>query len=334
MSAKTSNKWKDSLLKTSLPLEYLVADKLDKKGFFVAGEFSFTRRNEQGIDTEFSVDLRASNLLEKPRSHDYWANLNLLIECKYNHPAVKWIFAPHPENSVVITGVINVFQDLCTRRISKEDELYRLDSDLDFCVKGIELHETDANPQSITRGLHQIRWAIPQLTAEMFREQANTNHDGDLHIGFLCPIVVTNAPLYVFRRGLSLHKFQTASKLEDVADKVEALVVYQERGPQLNEYLRNIITNLNTTTPNINERLNSLWHIIRTPKERKYLHSTWDFDQTIDSISVRVLVVTLDAFDRVISKIQSSVTKSGRTLKRVASLNLEEGKSKAVIEPL
>lgn len=75
------NKWKDALLKTSLPLEYLVADKLSKHGFLVVGEFSYSRSNEQGIDTEFSIDLLANKFLEK-RKDDAWANLSLLVECK------------------------------------------------------------------------------------------------------------------------------------------------------------------------------------------------------------------------------------------------------------
>ncbi len=122
MSSKGSNKWKDALLKTSLPLEYLVAEKLSRKGFSIRGEYSYTRKNEQGIETEFSVDLHAVDLFKK-RSDDHWASLDLLVECKYNHPGVKWVFSPHPKGAVIVTGVITTLEDLCTRRISQSDPI-------------------------------------------------------------------------------------------------------------------------------------------------------------------------------------------------------------------
>src|ERR1044072_4720315 len=115
MSARNTKKWKDALLKTSLPLEYLIANKLRKREYLVWGEYSFIRKSEQNIDTEFSVDLRASEILTKQR--EYWAELNLLIECKYNYPGVKWIFAPHPDEFSG-SGVINIFQELSTKHIS------------------------------------------------------------------------------------------------------------------------------------------------------------------------------------------------------------------------
>jgi len=235
MSSKGSNKWKDALLKTSLPLEHIVAERLGKKGFDIWGEFSFIRENEQGVETEFSVDLRAVDFIRKGKIH--WAGLNLLIECKYNYPGVRWVFAPHPESATVITGVISKFQDLCIRRVADTSALYKLDNDLDFCVKGIELHESDANTQSVSRGLHQLRWALPQLAAEIIRDQATTLHDEDSYIGYICPILVTTAPLYVLRTGLNINKFQKASDLKDIAENVDALIVYKERGPQLNAYL-------------------------------------------------------------------------------------------------
>jgi hypothetical protein len=332
MSVKNSGKWKDALLKTSLPLEYLVAEKLEKKDFGLWGEFSYTRKNEQGIDTEFSVDIRAVDLL-KGRGEDYWGSLQLLIECKYSYPTVKWVFAPHANESTLTLGVVNHFEDLCTRRLSNSDPIYNVDRDLIFCTKGIELHESDANEQSIKRGVHQLRWAIPQLTAEIFRNQATTLHDGDLQIEFFCPILVTNAPLYVFRRRLNIRKFQIASDLEEIAEKVDALIVHQERGPQLNSYIRQIVNNLYKEVPSIKERLGSLWPLIRTPDERRHLPSTWSFEQTIDSLSTRVLVVNLDAFDGLINDIHSSVKEAGRKLRRVAVLKKAQNAPIARIEP-
>ena len=63
--------WKDALLKTSLPLEHMIAEKLDRRGFEVCGEYSYVRTNAQGVSTEFSADLWAFSLLKK-RKGGYW----------------------------------------------------------------------------------------------------------------------------------------------------------------------------------------------------------------------------------------------------------------------
>jgi hypothetical protein len=330
MNTKGSNKWKDALLKTSLPLEHVVAEKLEGEEFDIWGEFTYERKNEQGLDTEFSVDVRAINFVKKRGIE--WANLNLLIECKYNYPGVKWVFAPHPGSSITVVGVINTFQDLCTKRITS-NAAYDVDYDLPFCVKGIELHESDANLQSIARGLHQLRWAVPQLASEILRQQATTRHEEDLEIGFVCPILVTTSPLYVLHRGLSLQDFQNASDLQQVAESVDALVVSQERGPQLNQYIRNVIANLHKNAPALKERLQSFWQIVRTSKERKHLPANWDFDQSIDFIAQRVLIVNLDAFEAVVAKIRNSVTECGKTLRRVAKFRTDVNTGFVVIEP-
>jgi hypothetical protein len=52
--AKSNSKWKDALLKTSLPLEHLVAEKLGKQKFDIWGEFSFVRENEHGLETIYT----------------------------------------------------------------------------------------------------------------------------------------------------------------------------------------------------------------------------------------------------------------------------------------
>lgn len=322
-----SGKWKNALLKTSLPLEYLVANILSEQGYFVWGEFSYSRSNEQGINTEFSVDLRANDLLEK-RKDQPWADLTLLVECKYNYPGVRWVFAPLAKSSLIITGVVNVFEDLCTRRITDKDAIYSVDNDLPFCVKGIELHSSDANPQSIEHGLHQLRWALPQLASEIFRTQATTNHDEDLHIGFICPILVTTASLHVFREGLNLEAFQNASDLEEVAEQVDALVVYRERGPQLNKYIRETIAELHSQTPNVKSRLTQLSRSTATDR----IPQAWHFEQSIDALSTRILVVTLDAFEKLIVNIRDAVSEAGRTLKRRATLKPNTRGTSATVE--
>jgi hypothetical protein len=82
MTGKSNKKWKDFLLKTSMPLEYLVAEKLSELKYGIQCEYNYLRPNETGVPTEFSVDIWAVNNLFK-KNFGLWANLNYLIECKY-----------------------------------------------------------------------------------------------------------------------------------------------------------------------------------------------------------------------------------------------------------
>lgn len=238
------------------------------------------------------------------------------------------------EGSITITGVINLFQGLCTRRISNPDAIYKVDNEIPFCVKGAELHSSDANSHTIERGLHQLRWAAPQLVSEILRGQATALHDDDLRVEILCPILVTTASLHVFREGLTLQEFQNTADLESVAEQVNALVVSRERGPQLNKYLRNIIGEFYKQNPGVRVRLEQLAEILLTAKERTHLSSTWHFDESIDSISTRILVVNFDAFEGIVTNILDAIKVSGRSLKRRAKLEFDRQNKSLKILPL
>jgi hypothetical protein len=324
-------KWKDALLKTSLPLEYLVAEKLGKHGFHIDGEYSFVRRNEQNIETEFSVDLQASELLKKGKG-DYWADLNFLIECKYNYPGVRWVFSPHPENSEIGIGVVNILEQLCTRRIADKKLIYEFEEDLPYCVKGIELHETDANTQSIDRGIYQLKYAVLELASNMIYFQVDEWNDEDLHLGVICPILVTTASLHVFRDGLTLEQFQNASDLNEVAEEVDALVAYQENKPQLNADVRKLLREMHARLPAIKKRLEQLEEIEGKPEYRGVLPVNFLFDSIFSSYPQRVLIVTYKAFEDIILKIRDSVSKSSKNLKRIAVLKKDMTKRISWVE--
>ncbi len=117
-----------------------------------------------------------------------------------------------------------------------------------------------------------------------------------------------------------MQKYQKASELSAISEEVDALIVYGDRGPQLNEYIRNIIAHLHKQEPNITERLNALTTILRKSREKYFISANWDFDETIDTIAKRILIVNFAAFDRVITEIKKAVKGSDQNLKRIAML--------------
>jgi hypothetical protein len=59
----TETRWKDHLLKSSLPLEHVVRRELAELGMGAMHTFTYVRRNEHGNRTEFSVDIHATTWL-------------------------------------------------------------------------------------------------------------------------------------------------------------------------------------------------------------------------------------------------------------------------------
>ena len=157
MTEKSNKKWKDFLLKTSLPLEYLVAEKLSELKYGIQGEYHYVRPNEQGIPTEFSIDIWAVNHLFK-RNLGLWANLNYLIECKYCHEGIKWLFAPLTKTDtehLFEISVIHTLDKICTRQIFNKQPIWNLIKRFPLCFKGVELLPKDATAQNIERGRSQ-----------------------------------------------------------------------------------------------------------------------------------------------------------------------------------
>ena len=273
MDKKQTNRWKDYLLKSSLPLEQMVSEKLEKHKFYVSGEYTYSRTNEHEIETEFSVDLHAFDLLQL--RGERWGNLNVLIECKYNYPGVEWVFSPHPKESLVIVDCIRCLEDLSTKRLRNKKPLYKIGHELQYCTRGIELNKSGADLNTIPRGLHQLRYALPNLVAQEHQAQATVWNEEDLVISLVCPILVTTASLHILKSDLGLEDYQSASSLGEVAEEVDALVVYQEPGSQLYRYCERVAQALHKQHPEIELRLDEFKRILEPTKQERVLPSTW-----------------------------------------------------------
>lgn len=304
--------------------------KLEKHGFYVSGEYAYSRTNEHKVETEFSVDLHASDFLE--HGTETLCELNFLVECKYNYPGVKWIFSPHPAETIVFANNITYLQDLCTKRLAETGPLSELDPRLEYCTRGIELHKNGADLNAISRGLNQLRYALPNLVAQECRSQMLAWHEDDLVVSLICPVLVTTASLNVLKTGLTLDTFQAASSLDEVATEVDALIVYQEPGPHLLNYCRQIARILHKQYPDIRTRLDEFEQILGREKT-KLLPSTWAFNEHFSSVTQNILVVHLDALDQFLANARESAFRVGKTAEQVASLSVDLEQRTRIIVP-
>jgi hypothetical protein len=324
-----SKSWKDGLLRSSLPLEQLVAEVLAKRKFYVCGEYSYLRKNENGIETEFSVDLEAFELL--PEKGGSWGNLRLLVECKYNYPSVRWVFASHVNPENLVGGVIRCFDHLCTQTIDDE-RLVPFDHDLEYCVTGVELHENgEVNRQSITRATHQLRYAILASVLREAEIQIEEWNDVDLAAALYCPIIVTTSQLYVLNTGITLEMFQNANDIDEIATGVDSLVISKENGPQFDREITQDLSMLHSNYPDIKKRLLEIARI--QGEDTKTLGPAFSFDHHIRFASQNVLVVNYKQLDHTIQKLRKVVMQAGRFRNRIGFLRRDMQARTKWIEP-
>ncbi len=334
MTEKTKDKWKDHLLKTSLPLEYLVAEKLSELKYGIQGEYHYLRPNEQSIPTEFSIDIWAVNNLFK-RNIGFWAIINYLIECKYCHEGIKWLFAPLTKTAtehLFDISVIHTLDKLCTRQIFDKRPIWNIINQFPLCFKGVELLPNDATVQNIERGRSQLRYGIPRLAIHLSETQMMIFNDEDLHVEFICPILVTTADLFVLNKGLKLKKFKNANDINDIAYKVPAIILTNPYSHIFQDYTNKIISDFHKKSPSAKDRLEQIETLVikitGEGENRTYNWSSIFFDWDIRETSQRILVVNYDSLETILKLIRNSVIKSGRSLTQVGYLQKDMQKMK------
>lgn len=314
--SKEVNNWKKLLLKSGKPLENEVAHKLDKMGFEVGGPYSYERTNENGVIIECSVDIHAFDLL-RDRRHGYWGNLDLLVECKYNHPGINWVFLPYPSDESLVMNLLKIQQRLTTRKLANHDFVEELESKLCYSLSGVALHSSGNDQSAIEHGLSQLRYAIPYIMCSTLDDQADTCNESDLSIGFLCPMLVTNAPLYILKHEVTTDAVRLANNLNDVAESVEMLVVNRNPGPDLNQHTRHIYS----ASVNRNANVHSRWEKLQElESDIQGFKDPTAIEAEVQEATHQVLVIRLQALEYWITLLRSKLQTAGRTLRRVAKL--------------
>ncbi len=126
MNGNEFSNFKRGLLSSGLPLEFDVAKHISKLDpTLLKPDFTFTRKNQENHEVDFSVDFAATFALAKFPSekmpaaedredHETHVNLKLLVECKYCRTGVSWVFLPaltKPATAHPCFSVIDEFSD-------------------------------------------------------------------------------------------------------------------------------------------------------------------------------------------------------------------------------
>jgi hypothetical protein len=333
-----SKNWKENLFRSGLPFEQVVAEKLTRMGFFVVGEFAYLRQDTNREEKEFSVDIDAWRLI--PSDKDSWGHLKLLIECKYRHDGVIWLFGRQPNTEIMRIGAVNVFEELCTRTVS-HDILSKWESKLTECVLATELTPDGNNPYDIEHGASQLRYASIQRSYDILRDQAEQRHDSELWIEMTCPFLLTTARLFVLNKGLVLQGVHDARSLEDVASEVPCVIYHKDAGPSLRSHARRLRERLYKYAPNLESRFQTL-HSIRSTEHAWMKEGLEKLSvETLLNIYVgsdimeagdKVIVVNFDAFEEKIAGLWRAVKKTGHSIRTIAKLRFDISDGRTWIE--
>lgn len=234
--------WKDICLQSSLPLEFEVMQQLRQYSNVVA-QFGYTylKENENHLTTEFSYDIDASYI-----TNEYY--IDLMIECKYRHNSVKWLFIPeeyggYPEtlpSSMIHVNDYFVSDRECSLRFYDPTPIGPL------CEKGVEILSDKINPATITHAVNQLAYAIAEAYTSGIHQQISQqkwNEDnpesvpdfGTTLVPIHCaiPIIVTTADLYRLNPETTIKTIKEAESIEEVASKHTNILLRHSVGPHL-----------------------------------------------------------------------------------------------------
>lgn len=317
---KDKSKLKESLMRSGLPLEHCVTEILDRKRLTIHGEYIYARQNEGGVESDHSVDLKATYNFHG-RKHGFKdCNITFLLECKYANPAIRWLFLPYATNSSIGRGLIQSFDLLCSYRLRSLDPIQKIEQQWEYCLKGTAIDTTNNNSQRIERGLSQLRWALPHIAVDLMTRQAFHSVDEDVIPQFICPILVTNAPIFVINKGLSLSDFLQAEDVSTIAAEVPGVICFQEPGPQLNSFIAEKMITLYRSNRMVHDRINGIWKVTASENHRKEFDPTFNYMLSYQALTNSVLVLNLASLDEQIDNIIAAVRKTSSKRKQIVHL--------------
>lgn len=226
---ESSNKWKDFLLKSSIPLEYEVKKILESKGCVSNYEYTYLRKDEFEVINEFSYDIDGAYISK----NNFF---ELMIECKYRDESTKWIFTP--ENY----GGINEIQHYSfinpNDYFTKDYKFNRLDyAPLGpLCGKGIEIHSKGGNPKSITQAIAQLSYATADKITSGIEHQIDKLLGKTEHLFYHIPIIITTAKLYRLKDNITINQIKNCEDIELIASNEDCIIFESNIGSHLENY--------------------------------------------------------------------------------------------------
>lgn len=276
------SKAKQALLASGLPLEMSVEGLLRSMRFHGLADFSYWRRADPG-HKDFSVDVRATRHIPTPwlaATEDgqrtvasITAMWDILVECKYRSPSVKWVFAPlagpyslrrthffmNGRGHCALgdeAGALMVVPSMSPGTPGPDKFPVLVTRGIELRSGGANTESDDAYSSSIRRGIYQLQFAhFPRLNGPLhsvgrLRDVVDPPYL-ELSVNVSSLVLVTTAELWAFRADIDFRAIERAESLSEIANRVDAVeyptVVSRELRNHNEEWLTAMQSTLNKT---------------------------------------------------------------------------------------
>ncbi len=312
-----SKSWKENLLKSSLPLEYETSLILNANRILVNGEYSYARPNENGVVTDFSIDIHAKDYFHLTKE-TIWAEIQYIIECKYCHEGVNWLFYPGVD-PVDGHGFLEPYDQL--RAYTLESEyLDKFDRERPYAIKGLELVPDGSNPNTILRGLEQLRHGAANVTFETMKDSFENSIDNQYPIQIFAPILVTTAKLLVLKERVKIENIKESSEIGEISKEVNSLMIIPQHSLSFEKFFDDL---KRQHLKPYEKQMTNLYQVIAQAKKSDLMEQAMYrayAEHTLPMACERILIVQLNHLDKMLKTIHRRIQTSKKDLKRFGKI--------------
>jgi len=236
--AVKKSKWQQGLLSSGLILEHATARVLTGMGAAIVSEYTYSRRD--GNETkDFSCDLLGDGYLPMADDNQLECDLVIPIECKYRAEKKIWLFMPDLNREDFGQGVIASVRSFpeFTPFEFPEVAIQEFMQAIPLGVKGTEVHlgSGDTFDKDIKSGVNQLRYALPSILESHIQNNANGHYENAVPF-FVCPILCTNAPLYILNEDVSFDDVVKATDIGAIAEETPVVDLYSTFGADFEKH--------------------------------------------------------------------------------------------------
>lgn len=247
-----NGKLKDAILKSGIPLEVSVSQKLSKYDLIDWGELTYQREGKL-----FSTDIKISKTINIKKNRGL--HVTFIIECKYKDPSHNWYFMNFPTRfkysfrEEVTNAVFDRMGFALQDRGLKAEEFadgtrgfahFRRTHlfNLPKVNKGVEIHGKKHHPDSIRKALYQSLYGamasqkgaidhIKEMREEL--EYSQVTDPMEFHgivpiASLVVPIIVTTANIYRFDEETRLEQIKNTDDITSLFQEQKGVVYYKQ----------------------------------------------------------------------------------------------------------
>lgn len=196
-----------------------------------------------------------------------------------------------------------------------------IENDMPYCIRGISLFDSGFDETAIHRGATQLRYAMPRLATQALSSQITDIHDEDINVTIACAILVTPAPIFTLKEGLSLDDVYQAKSLDSLVTEHESVILWDSNAPDRANYSMRLFGELDAEA--LRSRIEKYRAVFEPTKRLKYPPTTYEVPRAISEAGDHVIVVTLKGLKSLLVRLNRAGTSAAKSIERIASLDFD-----------